>query len=45
LIDRRWHLCTLDVGSFWGAGCVTGHNLVAAEVMEGIAVSEKAAQK
>jgi len=34
LIDGRWHSSILDVRSFRGADCVTGHHLVVAKVRE-----------
>jgi hypothetical protein len=45
LIDRRWHSSVLDVRSFRGADCDTGHYLVVAKVRETRAVSKQAAQK
>ena len=34
LVDRRWHSSILDVRSFRGADCDTGHYLVVAKVRE-----------
>jgi hypothetical protein len=45
LIDRRRHSSILDVRSFRGADCDTGHYSVAAKVRERLAVSKRAAQK
>jgi len=45
LIDRRWHLSTVDVRSFRGAECDTDHCLVVAKVRGRLAVSKHAAQK
>jgi len=45
LIDRRWHSSVLDVQSFSGADCDTGHCLVVAKFRERLAVSKEAAQK
>jgi hypothetical protein len=45
LIDRRWHLSTLDVRSFRGADCDTDHCLVVAKIRERLAVSKQAAEK
>jgi hypothetical protein len=45
LIDRRRHSSVLDVRSFRGAACDTGHYLVVAKVRERLAVSKRAAQK
>jgi len=45
LIDWRWHSSVLDVRSFCGADCDTGHCLVVAKVRERLAVSKQAAQK
>jgi len=43
LIDRRWHLSTLDVQSFRGADCDTDHYLEVAKVRERLAVSKQEA--
>ena len=45
LMDRKWHSSILDVRSFRGADCDTGHYLVVAKVREKLAVSKQAAQK
>jgi len=45
LIDRRWHSSVLDVRSFGGDDCDTGHYLVVAKVRERLAVSKRAAQR
>jgi len=44
LIDRRWHLSVLDVGSFKEADYDTDHYLAVAKVREKLAVSKQAAQ-
>jgi hypothetical protein len=41
LIDRRWHSCVLDVGSFKAADCDIDHYLVVAKVREALAVSKQ----
>jgi endonuclease/exonuclease/phosphatase family metal-dependent hydrolase len=45
LIDRRRHSSILDVRSFRGADCDTGHYLVVAKVREKLAVSKRAVRK
>jgi len=45
LIDRRCHSSILDVRSFRGADCDTGHYVVVAKVRERLAVSKQAALK
>jgi hypothetical protein len=45
LIDRRWHSSILDVRSFRGADCDTGHYLVVSNVRERLAVSKQEEQK
>jgi hypothetical protein len=45
LINRRRHSSILDVRSFRGADCDTGHYLVVAKVRERLAVSKRAAHK
>jgi len=45
LIDRRWHSSVLDVRSFRGADCDTGHYLVIAKVKERLAVGKQATQR
>ena len=45
MIDRRWHSSVLDVRSFRGADCDTGHYLVNAKVRERLAVGKQAAQR
>ena len=45
MIDRRWHSSVLDVRSFGGDDCDTGHYLVVAKVRERLAVSKRAAQR
>jgi len=45
LIDRRWHSSVLDVRSFRGADCDTGHYLVIAKVRERLAVGKQAAKR
>jgi hypothetical protein len=45
LIDRRRHSSVLDVRSFRGADCDTGHCLVVAKMRERLAVSKRAAHK
>ena len=45
LIERRWHLCILDVRSFRVADCYTDHYLVVVKVRERLALSKQAAQK
>ena len=44
LKDRRWHSSILDVRSFRGADCDTGHYLLVAKVREKLAVSKHATQ-
>jgi hypothetical protein len=45
LTDRRWHSSILDVRSFRGADCDTGHYLVVAKFKERLAVRKQATQK
>jgi len=45
LIDRRWHSSELDVRSFRGADCDTGHYLEIAKVRERLALGKQAAQR
>jgi len=45
LIDRRWHWSVLDVRSFRGAECNTGHCLVIANFGERLAVGKQAAHR
>jgi len=45
LIDRRWHSSVLDVQSFSGADCDTGHCLVVAKFTERLAVNKQVTQK
>jgi hypothetical protein len=45
LIDSRWNSGILDVRSFKGADCDTGHYLVIANVRERLAVSKQETQK
>jgi len=44
LTDRRWHSSILEVRSFRGADCDTGHYLMAAKFRERLTVSKQAAQ-
>jgi len=45
LIVRRWHSSILDVRSFSGADCDTGHYLLIAKFRERLSVSKQAAQR
>jgi len=45
LIDSRWQSSVLDVRSFRGAECDTGHYLLIANVRERLAVGKQAAQR
>jgi len=45
LIKRRWHSSILDVRSFKGADCDTGHCLVVAKFRERLAVSKQKTQR
>jgi hypothetical protein len=45
LIDRRRHSSVLDVRSFIGADCDTGHYLVAAKIRERLAVNKRPGKK
>ena len=45
LIDRKWHSSVLDVRSFRGADCDTGHYLVIEKVRERLAVGKQAIQR
>jgi hypothetical protein len=45
LIDRRSHSSIIDVRSYRGADCDTGHYLVVSKVRERLTVRKQAAQK
>ena len=45
LIDRRRHLCIIDIRSFRGADCDTDQYLVVTKVRERLTVRKQAAQK
>jgi hypothetical protein len=45
LIDRGRHSSILDVRSFRAGDCDTDHNLMVAEVKEGLALSEQTTQR
>jgi hypothetical protein len=45
LIGRRWHSSILDVISFRGADCDSGHYLVVARVRERLAVCKQMVKK